>query len=41
MFNGTAIVAFFKIRFAPSAAVFPNSLTLYSKDSKLLLLLAI
>ena len=36
--NSTAIVAFFKIPFAPSASVFSNNLALYSKDLKLLLL---
>ena len=40
-FNGTVIVVFLKIPFAPSATVFPNNLSLYSKDLKLLLLLAI
>ena len=34
-FNGTAIVVFFNIPFAPSATVFPNNLALYSKDLKL------
>ena len=31
-FHGTANVAFFKIPFTPSAAVFPNNLPLYLKD---------
>ena len=35
-FNGTAIVAFFRIPLFPS--VFPNNLGLYLKDLKLLLL---
>ena len=34
-FNGTAIAAFFKISFAPSATLFPNNLALYLKDLKL------
>ena len=33
-FNGTAIVAFFRIPFAPLASVFPNNLVLYLKDLK-------
>ena len=33
-FNGTAIVAFLKIPFVPSAAVFHNNLALYLKDLK-------
>ena len=33
-FNGTATVVFCKTPFAPSAAVFPNNLVLYLKDSK-------
>ena len=37
-FNGTAIAVFLKIPFGPSASVFPNSLVLYLKDLKLLLL---
>ena len=36
-FNGIAIVAFFKIPFAPSITVFPNNLALYLKDLKSLL----
>ena len=28
-FNGTAIVALFRISFAPSASAFPNNLALY------------
>ena len=34
-FDGTAIVAFLKVPFAPFAAVFPNHLALYLKDLKL------
>ena len=34
-FNGTAIAAFLKIPFAPSATLFPNNLVLYLKDLKL------
>ena len=37
-FNGTAITAFFRIPVFSSAPVFPNNLSLYSKDLKLLLL---
>ena len=33
-FNGTAIVAFFRISFAQSASVFSNNLALYLKDLK-------
>ena len=33
-FNGIAIVAFFKILFAPSASVFSNNLALLLKDLK-------
>ena len=33
-FNGTAIIAFFKISFASSASVFCNNLALYLKDLK-------
>ena len=36
--NGTEIFAFFKIQFAPSAAVFSNNLALYLKDLEILLL---
>ena len=36
-FNGTAIVAFFRIPFASSAPVFPYNLALCLKDLKLLL----
>ena len=36
--NGTAIVAFLKIPFAPSASVFPDNLGLCLKDFKSLLL---
>ena len=32
--NETAIVAFLKIPFAPSASVLPNNLDLYAKDIK-------
>ena len=35
-FNGTAILAFFRIPFVPSTSVFPNNLFLYLKDLKLL-----
>ena len=37
-FNGTVIVAFFRIPFGPSASVFPNILALYLRDLKLLVL---
>ena len=37
-FNGTAIVAFLEIPFAPSASVFSNNLALNLKDLKLLVL---
>ena len=37
-FNGTAIVAFVKTLFVPSAAVFPNNLAIYLKDLTLLLI---
>ena len=37
-FDGTAIVAIFRIPFALSASVFPNNLALYSKVLKKLLL---
>ena len=36
-FNGTVIVAFFRIPLLPSATVVPNNLALYLKDLKLLL----
>ena len=37
-FNEKAIVAFFKIPFAPSATIFPNNLALYLKNLKSLVL---
>ena len=35
-FNGSEIVAFLKISFAPFASILPNNSALYSKDLKLL-----
>ena len=37
-FNGTAIAAFVRVPLFPSASEFPNNLSLYSKDLKILLL---
>ena len=36
LFNGTVIIAFFRIELFPSAAVFSNNLALHLKDLKAL-----